>query len=86
MLQELSHMDRITQLQDEIQHLLTIMGSTVAYLTSRANFVQVSEEVPVTKERNPDKYDKPEVFEGQFLAYSRLWTRFWGLFRVKTRR
>ncbi|KAJ7310989.1 hypothetical protein DFH08DRAFT_898303 [Mycena albidolilacea] len=63
MLQELSHMDRITQLQDEIQHLLTIMGSTVAYLTSRANFVQVSEEVPVTKERNPDKYDKPEVFD-----------------------
>ncbi|KAJ7268580.1 hypothetical protein C8J57DRAFT_1325609 [Mycena rebaudengoi] len=63
MLQELSHMDRITQLQDEIQQLLTIMSSTIAYLTSRANFVQLSAEVPVTKQRNPDKYDAPEVFE-----------------------
>ncbi|KAJ7234489.1 hypothetical protein B0H12DRAFT_156714 [Mycena haematopus] len=63
MLQELSHMDRITQLQDEIQHLLTIMSSTIAYLTSRADFVQVSPEVPITKQRNPDKYDSPEVFE-----------------------
>ncbi|KAK7040441.1 mediator of RNA polymerase II transcription subunit 21 [Favolaschia claudopus] len=51
MLQELSHMDRITQLQDEIQQLLTIMANTVGYLTSRANF------------RNPEKYDEPEVFE-----------------------
>ncbi|CCL98923.1 uncharacterized protein FIBRA_00930 [Fibroporia radiculosa] len=40
MLQELSHMDRITQLQDEIQQLLTIMSNSVAYLTSRANFLQ----------------------------------------------
>ncbi|KAJ7166883.1 hypothetical protein C8R46DRAFT_1351131 [Mycena filopes] len=63
MLQELSHMDRITQLQDEIQQLLTIMSRTIAYLTSRSNFVQVSAEVPVTKERNPDKFDTPEVFE-----------------------
>lgn len=66
MLQELSHMDRITQLQDEIQQLLTIMARTIAYLTSRANFVQVSEEIPITKQRNPDKYDTPEVFEGMF--------------------
>ncbi|KAJ7646251.1 hypothetical protein DFH06DRAFT_898071, partial [Mycena polygramma] len=63
MLQELSHMDRITQLQDEIQQLLTIMSSTVAYLTSRANFVQVSADVPITKQRNADKYDEPAVFE-----------------------
>ncbi|KAJ6517260.1 hypothetical protein C8R47DRAFT_1181645 [Mycena vitilis] len=63
MLQELSHMDRITQLQDEIQQLLTIMSSTIAYLTSRANFVQVSADVPITKQRNADKYDEPEVFE-----------------------
>lgn len=64
MLQELSHMDRITQLQDEIQQLLTIMSSTIAYLTSRANFVQVSADVPITKQRNPEKYDTPEMFEG----------------------
>ncbi|KAF8148535.1 hypothetical protein K438DRAFT_1936052 [Mycena galopus ATCC 62051] len=63
MLQELSHMDRITQLQDEIQHLLTILSSTIAYLTSRADFVQVSADVPITKQRNPEKYDTPEVFE-----------------------
>ncbi|KAJ7645355.1 hypothetical protein B0H17DRAFT_959561 [Mycena rosella] len=63
MLQELSHMDRITQLQDEIQQLLTILSRTIAYLTSRANFVQVSADVPITKQRNPDKFDSPEVFE-----------------------
>ncbi|PFH45980.1 hypothetical protein AMATHDRAFT_70815 [Amanita thiersii Skay4041] len=63
MLQELSLMDRITQLQDEIQQLLTIMSNSIAYLTTRANFTQVSPEVPITKQRNPDKYDSPEVFE-----------------------
>jgi len=70
MLQELSHMDRITQLQDEIQHLLTILSSTIAYLTSRADFVQVSADVPITKQRNPEKYDTPEVFEGTSVRMS----------------
>ncbi|KAI9510703.1 hypothetical protein F5148DRAFT_994933 [Russula earlei] len=69
MLEELSSMDRITQLQDEIQnaskhlHLLTIMSRSIAYLTSRVNFAQVSEEIPITKQRNPDKVDPPDVFE-----------------------
>ncbi|KAK7688040.1 hypothetical protein QCA50_008410 [Cerrena zonata] len=63
MLQELSHMDRITQLQDEIQQLLTIMANSVAYLTSRANFMQVGPDIPVTKQRNPEKVDAPDVFE-----------------------
>ncbi|KAJ7069597.1 hypothetical protein C8F01DRAFT_519667 [Mycena amicta] len=63
MLEELSHMDRITQLQDEIQQLLTIMSRTVVYLTSRANFVPVSDQIPITKERKPEKYDPPDVFE-----------------------
>ncbi|KAI0700454.1 hypothetical protein BC835DRAFT_1266237 [Cytidiella melzeri] len=63
MLQELSHMDRITQLQDEIQQLLTIMSNSIAYLTSKADFMQVSPEVPITKQRNPDKVDPPDVFE-----------------------
>ncbi|KAJ3727881.1 hypothetical protein EV361DRAFT_882798 [Lentinula raphanica] len=63
MLQELSHMDRITQLQDEIQQLLMIMSTSIAYLTSRANFVQVSPHIPITKQRNPEKYDAPEIFE-----------------------
>lgn len=70
MLQELSHMDRITQLQDEIQQLLMIMSNTVAYLTTRANFLQVSPDVPVTKQRNPEKFDAPEVFEGMSGAFS----------------
>jgi len=56
-------MDRITQLQDEIQQLLTIMSKSIAYLTSRSNFLQVSQDVPVTKQRNPEKYDAPDVFE-----------------------
>lgn len=90
MLEELSSMDRITQLQDEIQNaspqssrsdikfkkliqvwcgvgrrqLLTIMSRSIAYLTSRVNFVQVSDEIPVTKQRNPEKVDPPDVFEG----------------------
>ncbi|KAK0193121.1 hypothetical protein F5146DRAFT_1136998 [Armillaria mellea] len=64
MLTELTHMDRITQLQDEIEQLLTIMSNSLVYLTSRSNFLQVSPEVLVTKSRNPEKYDVAEVFEG----------------------
>ena len=91
MLQELSHMDRITQLQDEIQQvrfpfslltedgrestecllilgdmrqILVIMSNTISYLTTRTNFLQVSAEIPVTKQRKPDKFDAPDVFEG----------------------
>ena len=85
MLQELSHMDRITQLQDEIQNvgcswvmmlyicrltfghwrtqLLTIMSNSIAHLTSKVNFVQVSPDVPITRKRNPDKVDPPEQVE-----------------------
>ena len=44
--------------------LLTIMSNSIAYLTERSNFEQVSPEIPVTKQRNPDKYDQPDVFEG----------------------
>ncbi|KAH8111450.1 hypothetical protein DFH11DRAFT_607167 [Phellopilus nigrolimitatus] len=63
MLQELSHMDRITQLQDEIERLLTIMSASIAYLCAKTNFQQVSEMIPVTKQRNPEKVDPAEVFE-----------------------
>ena len=84
-------MDRITQLQDEIQRvrndptridtridvthnpqqLLMIMSSSIAYLTSRSTFLQVSPDIPVTKTRNPDKFDPPEVFEGETPPSSR---------------
>ncbi|KAH8798702.1 hypothetical protein DL96DRAFT_1509166 [Flagelloscypha sp. PMI_526] len=63
MLEELSNMDRITQLQDEIQRLLTIMSSTITYLTTRTTFLQINAEIPVTKQRNPDKFDTADVFE-----------------------
>lgn len=43
--------------------ILVIMANTIAYLTTRSNFVQVSPEVPITKQRNSEKYDSPEVFE-----------------------
>jgi len=56
-------MDRITQLQNEIEQLLLIMSSSIVYLTSKANFRQVSTEIPITKQRNPEKVDPPEVFE-----------------------
>ena len=42
------------------------MSRSIAYLTTRVNFAQVSDEIPVTKQRNPEKVDTPDVFEGQF--------------------
>ena len=48
------------------------MSKTIAYLTSRSNFVQVSEDVPITKQRNPEKYDLPDVFEGSFVVKDAL--------------
>lgn len=77
-------MDRITQLQDEIQQvcllppyrrarlslstqILTIMSRSIQYLTSKADFVQISPEVPVTKQRAAGKADPPDVFDGQAL-------------------
>ncbi|KAJ3485805.1 hypothetical protein NLI96_g4681 [Meripilus lineatus] len=38
-------------------------SSSIAYLTSKANFAQVSREIPITKQRNPEKVDPPDVFE-----------------------
>ncbi|KAH8798706.1 hypothetical protein DL96DRAFT_879507 [Flagelloscypha sp. PMI_526] len=64
MLEELSNMDRITQPQDEIQRLLTIMSSTITYLTTRTTFLQINADIPVTNQRNPDKFDTADVFEG----------------------
>ncbi|KAG5640596.1 hypothetical protein DXG03_007993, partial [Asterophora parasitica] len=43
------------------------MSNSIAYLTSRSNFLQVSPDVPITKQRNPEKFDEPDVFEGAFL-------------------
>lgn len=43
--------------------ILVIMSNTIGYLTTKSNFVQVSPEVPITKQRNPEKYDESEVFE-----------------------
>lgn len=43
------------------------MSNSIAYLTSRSNFLQVSPEVPVTKQRNPEKFDPPDIFEGVYI-------------------
>jgi len=42
---------------------MTIMSSSIAYLCGRSNFRQVSEDIPVTKQRNAEKVDPPEVFD-----------------------
>jgi len=49
-----------------------IMANSINYLTTRANFTQVSSQVPITKQRNPDKFDAPDVFEGvqHFLLHA----------------
>ena len=46
------------------------MANSVAYLTSRANFTQVSPDIPITKQRNPEKVDAPDVFEGTIYIVS----------------
>ncbi|KAG6854539.1 hypothetical protein C0991_005451 [Blastosporella zonata] len=46
------------------------MSNSIAYLTSRVNFLQLSAEVPITKQRNPEKFDLPEVFDGAPLFSS----------------
>ncbi|KZV81778.1 hypothetical protein EXIGLDRAFT_573380, partial [Exidia glandulosa HHB12029] len=63
MLDELSHMDRITQLQDAIEQLLTIMSRSIEYLHTRTNFKQLSLAIPITKQRNPEKVHAKELFE-----------------------
>jgi len=56
-------MDRITQLQNEIEQLLNIMSASITYLCAKTNFEQVSEAIPITKQRNAEKYDPPDVFD-----------------------
>ena len=48
------------------------MSRSIAYLTSRADFTQVSPEIPITKQRNPDKVDPPDVFEGRLRRFVSL--------------
>ncbi|KAJ7214169.1 hypothetical protein B0H12DRAFT_1205734 [Mycena haematopus] len=62
MLRELSHMDRITQLQDEIQQLLTIISSSIAYLTSRAK-LRAGQRRPNKKELVTDLIVKAKQVE-----------------------
>ena len=44
------------------------MSATVTYLCAKTNFEQVSEAIPITKQRNPEKFDPPDVFEGQHTS------------------
>ncbi|KAH9808922.1 hypothetical protein DFH28DRAFT_992893 [Melampsora americana] len=43
------NMDRITQLQDGIDNLVTIMYSTISYLSRKADFEQVNPDIPITQ-------------------------------------
>ncbi|KAF8508756.1 hypothetical protein JB92DRAFT_571860 [Gautieria morchelliformis] len=63
MLEQLTHMDRISQIQNGVEELLTIMSSSIVYLHTRTSFKQVSEEIPITRQRNAEKHDPPDVFE-----------------------
>jgi len=63
MLDELTHMDRITQLQEGVEQLLTLMSSSITYLCSRTTFRQVSDQLPITRTRPAAKVDPPEIFE-----------------------
>ncbi|EGG11349.1 uncharacterized protein MELLADRAFT_70762 [Melampsora larici-populina 98AG31] len=53
------NMDRITQLQDGIDNLVTIMYSTVSYLSRKADFEQVNPDIPITQSiSDPTKIDQ----------------------------
>ncbi|QRV76820.1 subunit 21 of mediator complex protein [Ceratobasidium sp. AG-Ba] len=56
-------MDKLTQLHDAIESLLTIMSSSIVYLVTRNSFRQVNPDIPVTVTRPPDREDPPDVFE-----------------------
>jgi len=58
-----SDMDRITQLHDAIDSLLTIMSTSITYLVTRTSFKQVNPNIPITKTRPADREDVGEVFE-----------------------
>lgn len=47
-----------------VEQLLTMMTSSISYLTQRTDFKQVDAEVPLTKSRPKDKVDPPKVFRG----------------------
>ncbi|KAF8308612.1 hypothetical protein DL93DRAFT_2170950 [Clavulina sp. PMI_390] len=60
--QELSSdMDRVTQLQDAIEQLFTIMSESIKYLSTASSSVQVNPDIPITK-KDPLSVD-PEEFE-----------------------
>lgn len=40
------------------------MSSSIVYLHTRTSFRQVSDDIPITRQRNPEKHDPPDIFEG----------------------
>ena len=50
---------------DLVEQLLTMMTSSISYLTQRTDFKQVDPDVPLTKSRPKDKVDPPKVFGGR---------------------
>ncbi|KAG9011967.1 hypothetical protein FRB94_007160 [Tulasnella sp. JGI-2019a] len=59
--EELTQMDRITQLQDAIEQLFIMMNATLVYLMDRTPVGKVSARVPIWKSRGI-RQDSPEVF------------------------
>lgn len=47
--QELSEMDRVTQLQDAIEQLFGTMADSIKYLSTASSSVQVNPDIPITK-------------------------------------
>jgi len=39
------------------------MSASITYLCAKTNFEQVSEAIPITKQRNAEKYDPPDLFD-----------------------
>lgn len=54
------------------------MSSSIAYICGRTNFRQVSDAVPVTKQRNPEKVDAPDVFECELASNWIFGSLTWG--------
>ncbi|OAV90247.1 hypothetical protein PTTG_04651 [Puccinia triticina 1-1 BBBD Race 1] len=48
------NMDRITQLQDGIDNLVTIMYSTLSFLSRKADFKQLNPDIPITQAIGPE--------------------------------
>jgi len=64
--QELSEMDRVTQLQDAIEELFGSMSDSIKYLSTASGSIQVNPDIPITK--TDPLSAPPEEFEAKKKA------------------